>query len=307
MPRRLSLDEVRVRRPDIEIIDRCPGTSSLLCKCTSCGKVIEVTLSVLSNGWKQCKSCYLKERANMGAELKKKNGAFFEERARAIHGDTYDYSKVNYIDAFTKVEIICPIHGSFWQRPVNHLQGYRCSTCGYQLPSKSLQSNKEEFVAKARKVHGDTYTYDHFVYKSSKTKSYITCPIHGDFLQHPNGHLTGRGCPECGKRSKGEDFIRNYLIAHNINFDPQHKFPDCRDKRPLPFDFYLPDYNMCIEYQGEQHYDRNIQFMRNVSKYDYTVQHDKIKANYCKDNGIILEAIPYNVDLQARLDTLFGY
>ena len=302
MAKALSLDEVRARRPGIEIIDRCPGTSSFLCKCPSCGAITKVTLSTLSNGWRHCKPCHNKEK---GAKLKKKNGTLFEKRARLIHGDTYDYSKVNYIDANTKVEIICPIHGSFWQRPVSHLQGCGCSTCGYQIPSKSLQSNKEEFIAKAREIHGNTYTYENFVYKDAKTKSYITCPIHGDFLQHPNGHLTGRGCPECGKRSKGEDFIRNYLTEHNIDFDPQHKFKGCRDKRLLPFDFYLPDYNMCIEYQGIQHYDKNMQFMRNEAKYNYTIKHDKIKKQYCKYNNIKLEIIPYNIDLQDKLDNLF--
>lgn len=74
------------------------------------------------------------------------------------------------------------------------------------------------------------------------------------FEQSPNDHLGKKtGCPIC-KESNGENIVRKYLSDNHIKYIPQHRFKDCRDKNPLPFDFYLPKYNTCIEYDGEQHF-----------------------------------------------------
>ena len=101
---------------------------------------------------------------------KKKTKEEFIKEARELHGDKYDYSKVEYIGALKKVCIICPIHGGFEQTPHNHLGGQGCPTCGKCIPTK------EEWIAEARKVHGDKYDYSKVDYVNSRTKVCIICP-----------------------------------------------------------------------------------------------------------------------------------
>lgn len=118
----------------------------------------------------------------------------FIEKAKSVHGDKYDYSKVEYKNNNTKVCIICPKHGEFWQTPESHLQGCGCPDC---VGLKKWDT--EKFIAKAKEVHGDKYDYSKTHYINKRTKVTITCPIHGDFIQCAHNHIQGQGCPECGK------------------------------------------------------------------------------------------------------------
>lgn len=105
----------------------------------------------------------------------------FIAKAKLIHGDKYDYSKVNYNGSLTKVCIICPKHGEFWQTPNAHTQGQGCSKCGLQNSRERQASRKEEFITKARKKHGDKYDYSKVDYVNALTKVCIICPNHGEF------------------------------------------------------------------------------------------------------------------------------
>ena len=100
------------------------------------------------------------------------------------------------------------------------------------------------------------YDYCDVKYVNAISKVEIICDKHGTFNQTPNNHLSGKGCPIC-RMSHGETQIRNYLSDRNIDFEIQFRFKDCRNKLPLPFDFYLPKHNLCIEYDGEQHFREN--------------------------------------------------
>ena len=127
--------------------------------------------------------------------MKKLTKEIFIERAKQIHGNKYDYSEVEYIDANTKVKIICPIHGEFLQTPSRHTnmkQG--CPKCSHQ----SYPNTSEIFIEKARSIYGDKYTYDKVNYKNNKTPITITCPVHGDFNIRPDNFLHNHGCPKCG-------------------------------------------------------------------------------------------------------------
>ena len=121
----------------------------------------------------------------------------FIAKAKKIHGDKYDYSKVKYIDTKSKVCVVCPEHGEFWQTPHNHLSGQGCPKCGVEKQT----STKEEFIKKAKEIHGDKYDYSKVDYSNAHTKVCIICPNHGEFWQTPNNHLRGHGCPKC-KRNK---------------------------------------------------------------------------------------------------------
>ena len=107
----------------------------------------------------------------------------FIERARKVHGDKYDYSKVEYVNNRVKLCIICPIHGEFWQTPNAHLNGQGCSMCGRISQTKKRALSKETFITKARKVHGDKYDYSKVEYVNNRTKVCIICKKHGEFCK----------------------------------------------------------------------------------------------------------------------------
>ena len=141
----------------------------------------------------------------------------FVEKARKIHGNKYDYSKVEYKDSHTKVSIICPIHGEFLQTPNNHLNGQQCPFCSYP----NINLSKEKFVSLAKNVHGDKYDYSKVVYKNTKDKVIIICPIHGEFSQSFEKHVVrGQGCPKCvGKNKDTSEFIFQANKIHKNKYD----------------------------------------------------------------------------------------
>lgn len=153
-----------------------------------------------------------------------------------------------------------------------------------------------DFIKKAKLKHNNTYTYDRSVYNGYRVPLTVTCKLHGNFLITPDSHLSGTGCIKC-KLSKGEQSINNILTKHSISYIPQYRFNDCKYKKPLPFDFYIPIINTCIEYNGEQHY-KPVRFNgipTNQAEENYTKQKikDNIKTKYCNLNNIPLVTIKY--------------
>lgn len=150
----------------------------------------------------------------------------FINRARAIHGDKYDYSRVVYTTNRTNVEIICPTHGSFLQTPTNHLRGKGCTKCGRERTIAKQSDTKDTFVAKAVAVHGDRYDYSKVEYINNSTKICIICPEHGEFWQTPCSHLNGNGCPDCALVSRSKhrsyttaQFVDKASVVHNHKYD----------------------------------------------------------------------------------------
>lgn len=224
----------------------------------------------------------------------------FINKARKIHGDKYDYSKVDYKNKNSKLNIICPIHGEFEQVARNHIMDdCGCPKCGDDNVSKARSLTLVEFVKKGEEVHDNKYDYSKVVYKKNTIKVTVICPIHGEFKQRPIVHLRGCGCPKC-KESKGERTIREFLIENDINFEPQYKFNDCRNILPLPFDFYLPDLNMCVEYNGAQHY-KPVKYWGGEKTLKEIKKRDNIKKQYCIDNNIKLMIIRYNEKIENKL------
>lgn len=139
----------------------------------------------------------------------------FIARAKQVHGDKYDYSLVEYVNAHTKIKIICPVHGVFEQTPDKHLQGQGCGKC----IGKGITI--DTFIEKARKIHGDKYDYSKVEYKNNSTKVTIICPEHGPFEQTPAAHWKGAGCPKCANNIPltTEDFIRKAKEIHGNTYD----------------------------------------------------------------------------------------
>ena len=215
----------------------------------------------------------------------KSNSQIFIQKSIILHNDKYDYSKVEYINSETKVKIICKEHGVFKQEPNSHLKGYGCAKCIYN------KSNTTDFIEKSIKIHNDKYDYSKVEYVNALTKVKIICKTHGIFVQIPNSHLNGSGCSKCGN-SKGENEIMNILIDKCVIFESQKTFEYCKNKHKLPFDFYLPEYNICIEFDGKQHFEP-INFFGGKDAFNKTKINDNIKNKYCSDNNIKLIRIPY--------------
>jgi hypothetical protein len=147
-----------------------------------------------------------------------------------------------------------------------------------------------DFIERAKKIHGDTYDYSLVEYENVTKKLKIICKEHGIFLQNASSHLRGRVCPIC-KNSKGEERISIFLKNENINFEREKRFYDCRNILPLPFDFFLPELNTCIEFDGAQHFRQNTDFF--TENLIEIKKRDEIKNIYCKENNIILHRISY--------------
>jgi hypothetical protein len=133
----------------------------------------------------------------------------FIEKAKSIHGDKYDYSKVSYVDSITDVIIVCPTHGDFKQRPTNHINVKNgCDKCRL-----TIKDTTETFIIKAKKIYGDTYNYSKVEYVDSKTDVIIICPKHGEFIKTPANHLNvNQGCTQCGiieGREKQKESLKN--------------------------------------------------------------------------------------------------
>jgi len=140
-----------------------------------------------------CPACY---NALRGKSRQAKAKSVFIDKANQIHNNKYDYSQTVYVKSSDKVIINCPTHGSYLQRPNEHLAGKGCWLCGVN----NRTSDTEAFIAKAREIHGDKYTYEHTVYTYSKNKVKINCPTHGIFEQIARIHLTGSDCPLCANQ-----------------------------------------------------------------------------------------------------------
>jgi very-short-patch-repair endonuclease len=215
----------------------------------------------------------------------------FIKKAKKIHGNKYNYSLVKYKNTKTKIKINCKKHNSFEQLPNLHLT-YGCIKCKYE----------KHFIENAKEIHNNKYNYSLVKYEHGKLKIKIICKLHGIFNQSPNHHLRGKGCPIC-KSSKGELEISKYLKKMNIKFKPQFKFDNCRNILPLSFDFYLHEKNICIEFDGLQHF-KPIEYFGGIETFKLTQLRDKIKNKYCKDNNIKLLRIKYDEIIIKKLNTL---
>ena len=260
-----SLVEYKNNHTQVEII------------CKEHGKFVQSPKDHLSGrGCKECGKEKSKEDMRSRIMLSKDE---FIKRANEVHGNLYNYSNVNYKDTKTKIEIICKEHGSFFQSPNKHMQGNGCPTCGRERTIEHNFLTLEDFIKRARNVHGDKYDYSKSLYKGADVKMEITCVKHGSFLQTPHNHLKGTNCPSCGASiSKPEiklkDFIRSFykgeIITNSKNIIP-----------PMELDIYVPSLNLAIEFNGgywhsEKFKDKNY----HIRKY-----------NLCKSKGIRLISI----------------
>jgi superfamily II DNA or RNA helicase len=147
----------------------------------------------------------------------------FIKKAKEVHGNKYDYSKTVYVKNSQEVVIICPIHGEFPQTPANHTNKVSksgCKDCGKISRQNKRKLGVEEFIKRAKEVHGDRYDYSKVVYVSNKHEIDIICSEHGIFPQIPGSHLRGGGCPGCAgnKKKTTEQFIEEAKLIHGERY-----------------------------------------------------------------------------------------
>ena len=233
----------------------------------------------------------------------------FIEKLDQRHKDNYIYDEKEYMGYRKKMKITCKIHGEFYQLPYEHVDGVGCPKCASIVRAQSRAKAGERSFWK-NLIKNPDYDYSKIVYTKSREKVEVICNKHGSFWISPNKLLQGRGCP-CCKNSKGENTVRLWLLDNNIEFERQKSFEDLRYKQPLFYDFYLPKYNLCIEYDGEQHF-KPVNFRKAckdtkllLQKFEENKIRDELKNEYCKLHSINLLRISYKDDIIKMLNDYF--
>ena len=224
-----------------------------------------------------CQKCYDERRGNtIRVTLDE-----FLSRSKEKHGDKYDYSKVDYERGNIEVCIICPKHGEFWQRPDKHMKGHGCPKCGNELNGFNKRLTTEEFIERAKQVHGNKYDYSKVKYRTTNDYVTIICPKHGDFEQKANVHICGRGCQACNE-SGLEREVGLLLERRGILFIKQKGF-DWLGRKLL--DFYIPRYHLAIECQGLQHFN-SVEHFGGDEEFEKRINLDIAKYTECTENGV---------------------
>ncbi len=303
MPKRLSQLEFISRAKEIHknryLYDKVHYINSnrhIVITCPKHGD-FHVTPNNHTNNKSGCPKCYGKIKRTLEG---------FVKQADDVHGE-YDYSAVIYVNDNTKVKIICKIHGHFKATPTNHIHRKSgCPTCAIAKSALNLSMGTAEFIRRGCIIHENFYNYSLVKYTNNHTKVDIICPKHGIFSQQPQLHLNQEcGCP-CCKSSKGERSVRKWLKKHNIVFSEQKTFKKCKYKKMLPFDFYLPEKNILIEYQGYQHYDKRSNFYQRDGSdtFEIVQLRDNIKREFAKNSGFQLIEIHYNKSIDKILQNI---
>ena len=218
----------------------------------------------------------------------------FIKTATQKHNGFYNYNKVIYKNNSTKVCIICPTHGEFWQTPNDHLDGCGCPKCKPTKLKKAFSHSREMFIKKAREVHGDKYIYDKVEYVNYHTPVTIICQNHGEFTQEPASHISQKaGCPHCKCKSQSVVFEKliNKFPEENILFEVGNTRLPWLDGQRL--DIYFPKYNIAIEYNGKQHYEV-VSVFGGETGFQDTVKRDSQKREKCIQYNCKLFELKYD-------------
>ena len=238
----------------------------------------------------------------------------FIQRVNQIHNYKFRYSKTKYVHVKQNIIITCVMHGDFLQTPNNHINGQGCPRCAMIVRKSKLQLSKNEFICRSIKKHGTKFSYDKSQYVNNRTKLIITCPLHGDFYQIPDVHMNGKSCPKCNE-SQGERRIRRFLENNNIDFQSQYRIKECKNKKPLPFDFAIfskSKLQWMIEFHGKHHYiptirSYSVSAEMAIENLKTQQMRDSIKSTFCKLNQIPLLVISYKDDIESSIINFLFY
>lgn len=286
--------ELSIKNPNIEVIGKYSGAlTKIQHRCLTHDVYWYTTPSRALQGV-GCEMCHSEK---ISASKYKTHEQYVNEVSK-INPNIVVIGK--YIEARVQILHKCTLHNVEWLAyPDNILRGCGCPKCGGEKIGDRLRKTHEQYVEDLKSVNRDVVPIE--MYVDSFTPILHRCLVDGnEWYAKPVNILSGCGCPQCNG-SHGERFIKLWLDDHDVKYGQQKTFDDCVDKKPLPFDFYLPQYNCCIEYDGEQHY-KPVDYFGGEEYFKYVVKHDNIKTNYCKDNNIKLLRIPYYANIEKELN-----
>lgn len=291
------IEEMKNINSNIEVVGvYVNNKTKILCRCKIDGhEWMPLPTSLLRGDG--CPRCGLLSRT----KIRKKTNDMFLKEMKLLHPNIKVLGE--YVNARTKILCHCMIDGYEWySTPYNLTVGKGCAKCG-----NSIKKTHEEFVSEMSIINSDIEIVG--TYKTARTKILVRCKIcNREWYITPSDLLRGVGCCSKHNKSKGEIRIEKYLIENNINFNLYYKFDGLigTNNRQLSYDFYLPNYNLLIEYQGRQHYE-SVDIFGGDEQLHIQQEHDKRKREYAKIHNINLLEIPYwdfdNIEtiLQSRL------
>ena len=288
------IEELKVKNPLVEVVEQYVNSNTpIMHHClvhdiywkTTPGRALQGV------GCEECKKIRFRK-------TRRKTHEQYVEELLAVNPNIKVIEK--YIDATTPIKHYCEKHNVFWcPTPDSILSGHGCVECGKEKIGDKARKKHEEYINDVGRVNQNIEVVG--IYEGADTAILHRCKIDGhEWMARPGNILSGKGCPRC-QESHGEREIEQWLLGHNIEYISQKTFSDCKNRRLLPFDFYLPKYDTCIEYDGEQHF-RSVDFFGGDDGLKRRKRNDEIKNQYCKDNNIDLLRIPYFKNIEEELN-----
>lgn len=289
------VEELKIKNPNVEVIEEYIDAKTNIMHHCILHDVFWETQPYRVLGGHGCKQCRIEK-------FKISNTKTQDEYIEEVKLKNPNIEVIGeYVDARTKILHKCLIHNVIWETlPTNILKGCGCCECLKEKISNKNGSSHDEYVVKLSSINPNIIVLETYINTEIKIKH--KCKVCGhEWKVKPGNILAGKGCPKCNE-SHGEKNISNYLNANNIIYIPQYTFDDCKDKRSLPFDFYIPELNICIEYDGEQHF-KAVDHFGGEEGLKTRQLHDQIKTDYCKNNNISLLRIKYNENIEEKLNS----
>lgn len=290
------MSEIRTHEEFIEILNKINSNIQVLgkyvnnhtpikCKCLKDGYEWSTTPSKLINAKHGCPMC------GGSAPLTTK---IFTNQMKEINPNIIIIGE--YINSNTPLDVKCKECGHEWKsRPYHLKSGKGCPICARKVLARRFSKGMEKFREELSFINPNIEVSGEYINKEIKIA--CKCKIcDNKWEATPNNLLAGKGCPKCAG-SKGEKRINEWLKEHNFNFFSEYKFQDCFSDRLLPFDFYIPELKIAIEYDGEHHFKPvrfgGISKERAEKNLITCKERDEIKNKYCENNDIKLIRISY--------------
>lgn len=284
------IKEMQTKHPNLTILSEYYNSQTRMkYRCNKCGLIWVATASKLSAG-RGCPQC---------AGNKLKSHSEFVEQVKKINPNIDVISQ--YKSTAYKVSFKCKVCGYEWStKPGSVLRGKGCYMCGKKHMGEKNRKPSFEFEEEIKKINPSIKLLE--PYQNDKTKILCKCvTCNEEWFTWPSGLKSGHGCPYCSF-SHGEAKIKNILSSYNITFISQYKFNDLLGigNRQLSYDFYLPEYNLLIEYQGKQH-KQPIAYFGGEETFKRQKEHDRRKREYAFQHNIKLLEIWYYENIENKL------
>jgi very-short-patch-repair endonuclease len=273
----IHIDENKLPVYDYSLVEYVSTHKKVIIICKIHGNYEQAPSAHLSGSG--CNKCSINIRSKKQTFTQEQ----FIQKAKEIHVDKFDYSKVNYINSHTHIIVICNTCGIiFTQLPNSHLQGYGCDNCAHIINHTKQKLTENEIIRRSKEVHGDKFDYSKVNYINSKIPINIKCNhCNNMFQQNYRNHIIqNKGCPLCENR-KTEKILYDYLITIYSNIIREFKQEWCKNKNCLPFDFCISELNIIIELDGNQHFEQ----VMNWKTPEENQKTDKYKMKCANENN----------------------